>query len=535
MARFSFLALASVLAITANAGSPVVKKNIQLGNHQLRRGDPGTEALLKKARPYNKKTTAKRASRRRLDGEEEEFEIDGSYSLQFSECVDIKTYDEDLFDEDIVDYVQAGQVVSSKSYVLFHVCTDDTCYLDAEDDLYLVDLPTYLVNVATYHANKRNDYCEQCNEFEDYCNPEEEEEDEEEEGEDEGEEESEDEDEEGGEDEEEDDKDEEEGDEDEDRRRRLVKTNKRKKKKRTSAKAAAAITRKLANDKEYIDCDQCSSYECFVDEDDMDDGQQRKDELDEEVSNWIEELAECQETGQQWNGLDLYTGVMCSPHGDGVELAVFANEDCTWYTNQAGFQDVYDPYADDDEGGNINYIMYAEEFIKAAFSEVTPCLQKEYADPNEDEDDENGDEDDEEENQVNDYCQGVMEEDVISFNACEANDEEEEEENDDGNNYDWYTYDMKEADDVEQVCATLNEIDSADYSHVYDEEASGTWYKRNRKGAIVYRTDEKEGLSGGAIAGIIAIVVGVVGAAGFYMKSKSGKAVEADYQGGEMS
>merc|ERR1719203_1507027 len=278
------------------------------------------------------------------------------------------------------------------------------------------------------------------------------------------------------------------------------------KKKKSAGKAAAAITRKLANNKEYIDCDQCSAYECYVDEDDMDDGQQRRDELDEEVSNWIEELAECQETGQQWNGLDLYTGVMCSPYGDGVELAVFANEDCTWYTNQAGFQDVYDPYADDDEGGNINYIMYAEEFIKAAFSEVTPCLQKEYANPEEDEE-ENEDEDDEEqEYQVNDYCQGIMEEDVVSFNACEAEEEEEEEENDDGNNYDWYNYDMKEADDVEQVCAKLNEIDSADYSHVYDEAASGTWYKRNKKGAIVYKTDEKEGLSGGAIAGIIAIV-----------------------------
>merc|ERR1719203_2839 len=302
------------------------------------------------------------------------------------------------------------------------------------------------------------------------------------------------------------------------------------KKKKSAGKAAAAITRKLANNKEYIDCDQCSAYECYVDEDDMDDGQQRRDELDEEVSNWIEELAECQETGQQWNGLDLYTGVMCSPYGDGVELAVFANEDCTWYTNQAGFQDVYDPYADDDEGGNINYIMYAEEFIKAAFSEVTPCLQKEYANPEEDEE-ENEDEDDEEqEYQVNDYCQGIMEEDVVSFNACGAEEEEEEEENDDGNNYDWYNYDMKEADDVEQVCAKLNEIDSADYSHVYDEAASGTWYKRNKKGAIVYKTDEKEGLSGGAIAGIIAIVVGVVGAAGFYMKSKAGKAVETDYQ-----
>merc|ERR1712194_832555 len=122
--------------------------------------------------------------------------------------------------------------------------------------------------------------------------------------------------------------------------------------------------------------------------------------------------------------------------------------------------------AEDDEGGNVNYIMYAEEFIKSAFSEVTPCLQKEYADPNEEADEENEDEDEEEEEyQVNDYCAAIMEEDVVSYNNCEAQEEEEEEDNgnDDGNNYD-----MKEADDVGQVCAAINMIDSADYTHVYD-------------------------------------------------------------------
>ena len=59
----------------------------------------------------------------------------------------------------------------------------------------------------------------------------------------------------------------------------------------------------------------------------MDDGVQRQDELDESVSEWIADLAECKESGAQWNGLDLYIGAMCSPYGDGVELAVFVNED----------------------------------------------------------------------------------------------------------------------------------------------------------------------------------------------------------------
>mmetsp|Transcript_21692 Transcript_21692/g.39847 ORF Transcript_21692/g.39847 Transcript_21692/m.39847 type:complete len:190 (+) Transcript_21692:83-652(+) len=179
MVKFSFFALATALATSVNAGSSPVRRNktIKLGDRNLRRGDPATEALLKKARPYKKKNAAKDTSTRRLDGDED-FEIDGSYNLKFSQCVDLKTYDEDLFDEDIVSYVQAGQVVSTSSYVLFHVCQGDYCYYDADTDLYIVDLPTYLTNVATYHANKRTDYCEQCEEFEDYCNPEEEEEEE---------------------------------------------------------------------------------------------------------------------------------------------------------------------------------------------------------------------------------------------------------------------------------------------------------------------------------------------------------------------
>ena len=172
MMQLTFLSLATaVAAVGAASTGGVAKKTIKLGNRNLRRGDPATEALLKKATPYNKKT-AEKASRRRA----QEQEIDGSYSIKFSECMDIRTVDEDLFGENLIEYTKAGQIVAEKSYVLFHVCTDATCDYDAEDDLYLVDLNTYLANVASYYANKRLDYCEQCEMYADYCNPEVEEE-----------------------------------------------------------------------------------------------------------------------------------------------------------------------------------------------------------------------------------------------------------------------------------------------------------------------------------------------------------------------
>ncbi len=182
MVKFSFLALAAsattiIGAAPAPAARAVVKKNIKLGNRNLRRGDPATEALLKKAVPYKRNggyISKNNSVSRHL--EDNNNEIDGSYYIQFSECMDVKLYDEDLFNENTINYVKNGQIIAAKSYVLFHVCQQNSCYLESDEDLYLVDLATYLVNIAQYYANKRTDYCGQCQEYADSCNPEQEEE-----------------------------------------------------------------------------------------------------------------------------------------------------------------------------------------------------------------------------------------------------------------------------------------------------------------------------------------------------------------------
>ena len=93
-------------------------------------------------------------------------------------------------------------------------------------------------------------------------------------------------------------------------------------------------------------------------------------------------------------------------------------------------------------------------------------------------------------------------------------------ENDD--QYNWYTYDLKEADDIDEVCYALNQM-AGEYNHVYDEEASGTWYERNSSGEIK-SAGQSDGLSLDLSPGIIAIIVGVavliLGGAAFLLKPK---------------
>lgn len=79
----------------------------------------------------------------------------------------MKTYNDDLFSDSLIEYVRSGRVVSTKSYVLFHACQDeDDC---GDDDLYVVDLNTYLAAVVGYKSKTVENYCRACEEAEEMC------------------------------------------------------------------------------------------------------------------------------------------------------------------------------------------------------------------------------------------------------------------------------------------------------------------------------------------------------------------------------
>ncbi|KAL7526105.1 hypothetical protein ACHAXR_001319, partial [Thalassiosira sp. AJA248-18] len=359
------------------------------------------EALLQKARPYRKAAGGGDASsstsptsrhhhhnhhhhRRRLD---ENYAFDGSYSLKFSQCIDMKLLDQDLFDEDVIEYTEAGQITSTASYALFHICQNDDCYYESEDDLYIVDLATYVKNVAGYHANVKSSYCDACDAYYyNYCMG-------------------------GG------------GGDD--------------------GYAAGDDNYYQRRTTSYIDCDQCQAYGCLNNGDDDGGGQQQQqnnNEGDNSVAELIEDIAGCLNTGLNWNDDQLYVGFMCSPYsGDGVELAIFLDNECTVYTSLKAFSDIPSWYIYND----ADMFTEAETYIKYAFTETTPCLYEEFGDPSYQNNYGGGDDaaaaaaaDDDGGNNaaVNEFCANIFEEAPVAFNSCALSDDQANNDDNEGNN-----------------------------------------------------------------------------------------------------
>ena len=288
-----------------------------------------------------------------------------------------------------------------------------------------------------------------------------------------------------------------------------------------------------------IDCDQCKAYECFQDQADEGEDQANEENMDEQVSEWIKKMSECEASGSQWNGIDLYYGAICSPYGDGVELAIFLDEDCSIYSSESSFSKVYNPYYNGEE---INYLTYAENFIKSAFSDTMSCLEPEYEEPLQ-----NGaveEEEDLEGSAVNEYCQQIIGDNAMNFNECDAAEAEEaEEEAAQDEEFAWYEYDLTadDAENLEQVCSKIKEKDG-EYFYAYDHQKSGTWYKRNKNGEIVNEAEtqpwntinEMTGLSAAAIGGIVAGVVVALMACICLCRRRKSSDTKAVYQGGSM-
>lgn len=219
---------------------------------------------------------------------------------------------------------------------------------------------------------------------------------------------------------------------------------------------------------------------------------------------------------------------MCSPYGDGVELAVFLDNECTVYTNKANFADVYANYIA--KNGLNDFSGDVEVYIKSAFEEELPCKEMEYANPDEVGDDDNyGD--------ANEYCQQIFAKGAIDFNQCYSQNYNFGSNNQEDDEYSWYTYDMTydEANDLDDVCTVVYQM-SGEYTYSYDEEKSGTWYNRDKSGSIKpAKSSNGLGFSPLTITLFVLLGVAIFGVAALlsYRKSRA-RRMEPLYQGGAM-
>ena len=220
-----------------------------------------------------------------------------------------------------------------------------------------------------------------------------------------------------------------------------------------------------------VTCDQCQVYGCYQDKNADDDAEE--DRTEERTAEWITKLAECERfEDADWNGLELFYGAICNADGDGIEFATFLDDDCSMYLRQAAFSTYYNATFEEEEGVYVDYASNAASYIADAFGTAMSCSG--YEAPQQD--DGYGDDNVEKEDEINEYCEKLFKESAVSVNVCNATADEREEENaeyNDDDGFAWYTFDMtmEAADDIEQVCTKVKEMDG-NYYHAYKEPSS---------------------------------------------------------------
>lgn len=525
-----FLSLAVSALVGVTEGRKVSVNTVEL-NRRMKEGLVNKSVLLKGAKPYNN------VARRKVE-EEDAFEITGKYSIQFNNCISMTVQNDDIAeDENLIEMTANGDLISEKDYILFNVCETEYCSYYGEDDkmTFIAEVGTYFQAISQYLPTKVQEYCEACEENYNYCYamstgqqyyPEGYEPEEEEEGEAEEEEEAE--------------EGEEEGEEDgEERRRRLSR-------KRPTRKLKYNNNRKLRNNQvlKFVDCQMCKDYECldfyekssngYYDED----GEYVEAEL-EDAMEWLDGFSECAETNAFMDDYQIYSGLMCNADGTGLEIGLFLDDKCLMYTPKLGFSDIMQDY------DNTYYSMISDVVEFTFTNDGIECYDPEIVWYNEVdyyyeqmEAAENGEEEEEEEEEDNgdpeaaEWCQELVQEDVaVDIYNCggyEGNDGENKDD-DFAAQYKWYNFELQaeEADEIGAVCTVYTTVPSYDDAGAFSGYTPHTVYNGENGSLFNYErgnSNDSEGMSGGAIFGIIILVAAVGGAAAFFFVKKSGAA-----------
>mmetsp|Transcript_31359 Transcript_31359/g.52308 ORF Transcript_31359/g.52308 Transcript_31359/m.52308 type:complete len:523 (+) Transcript_31359:73-1641(+) len=503
------------VALAALTGFSEAKKMVNKSelNRRLKNNLVNKQVLMRGAKPANEYT------KRKLDGNE--FEITGSYSIQFNSCISLTVQNQDIMeDANWVDMAANGDLISEKDYIMFNVCETDMCsyYADDEKMTFIAEVGTYFQAISQYLPTKIQQYCEACEENYDYCYAmysgqqyypegyEEQQQDEEQQQEDNGEEEQ----------QQDENADEEQQDNGEERKLKSK--------------------RKLQNGQlvKFIDCQMCADYECldfqqsnsngYYDEN----GDYVEAELD-DAMEWLNGFSECSETYAYLDDYQLYSGLMCNADGDGLEIGLFLDEDCLMYTPKVAYADVM-------QSGDSTYYNMISDIVEFTFTnEGIECYDPEivwynevdyyYQQMNGENQEEEQEEDNGEEPEAAEWCQEIVQQDTaVDLYDCAGYYPEnngDEEGDDYVNNYEWYQYELgaEDAEDIQAVCYVVKNLEGELHTSFNGDHAGLFNYKRNKNSVTA------GGMSGGAVAGIVILVLVIVGAAAgaMMMKNKSGE------------
>lgn len=275
-------------------------------------------------------------------------------------------------------------------------------------------------------------------------------------------------------------------------------------------------------------CSRCDELQCFAKDADDDAVAAQaavRDEIDTYVAAWIEEVVNCKQTDEFINDMPIYIGPICSDYSDTFEIGAFLDEDCTILTNLSTFDSIVTKQQGDE---SVDVARYAINALKTASYGAMTCQSPDFG----------GDAEEEDGVEMNDYCKQLFESDLVSFDDCKAEEvEERQDETDD--EYNWYNYDMEDADEIGDVCAKVASF-NGEYSNYYDSAASGSVHSRYRNGNLVTEESVTTRMSAGEITAVVLVCAVVIGATAYVLRPKTEKVDgpalhEPMYQGGQMS
>lgn len=453
---------ATLLALVSTADASKVKKTLNLRNKSLSK--KARKELLKNAKPYKQG--------RKLN---DEWEVTYDYSIQFNQCVHLRTQNDDMCDEDYYAYAQAGTIQPIRSYVLFQLAAAGTEDMYVYDNLWMVDLPSYIQALTAAPIQEKENFCQQCEENDEYCGA------------------------------------------NQDERK---------------------LDQNANGGGNYINCQDCWDTGCYEEEPEDDDVVQEEDILDwvQEMAECVgiemdndddaqPEYSAAFTCNEKGDGVEIgvFLGDDCTMlyNGNGVTYEQLI------YNNQ-----------NQDDDNEYEAYLNSKEILTYPFLYDVSCdgTQVEYDEPpeqdEEQEAEEEGDEDNEDRRKLNDEkevseaCQELFGADVIaSLENCWGNEEQDEDDDQDEQECNMeYDYDITEddAEEAGKVCEKILEF-GGEYSTYFRYEGGD-----NNDGGGFYdytpvRNDgESSSTSNSKTWWIIAIVAGVLGL-GFLAFSVCGK------------